>query len=112
MCYMAWLLTVSTYGYANTNHSAPRQCFAHAKDAYAYLIQQEKTSNHTTTVININTASAGELMSLDGVGVKTAEAIVLYREQMGRFSHVDEITNVKGIGKKTLENNRHRLVVE
>ncbi len=53
--------------------------------------------------ININTATPELLEQLPGVGPKTAQRIVEYREAHGRFSSVDELMNVKGIGPKKLE---------
>jgi competence ComEA-like helix-hairpin-helix protein len=53
--------------------------------------------------ININTATAELLEQLPGIGPKTAQRIVEYREAHGRFSSVDELMNVKGIGPKKLE---------
>lgn len=110
------LLTVSLSAKANAantinatpSHTSPL-CFATAKQAYAYLLDQQMSEKNAR--ININTAHASELMTLDGVGVKTAQAIVAYRQQMGKFHSVDELVQVKGIGAKTLEKNRHRLVV-
>jgi comEA protein len=53
--------------------------------------------------VNINTADAELLQTLPGVGPKTAERIIEYRETAGRFRTVDEIQNVKGIGPKRYE---------
>ncbi len=53
--------------------------------------------------ININTADARTLEDLPGVGPALAERIIRYREQNGPFSTVEELTNVSGIGEKTLE---------
>lgn len=52
--------------------------------------------------ININTASASDLVRLPGIGEKRAEDIILYREEHGPFRIVEELTNVSGIGEKTL----------
>lgn len=52
--------------------------------------------------INLNTADAATLMQLDGLGEKTAAAILDYRESHGGFDTVEELQNVKGIGEKKL----------
>ncbi|WP_058829915.1 MULTISPECIES: ComEA family DNA-binding protein [Paenibacillus] len=52
--------------------------------------------------VNINTATAAELMELPGVGAKKAEAILNYRNQHGLFKRVNDLDRVKGIGAKML----------
>ena len=52
--------------------------------------------------ININTASAEELMLLPGIGQELAAGIVAYREKIGCFISIEELTHVKGIGQDTL----------
>lgn len=60
--------------------------------------------------VDINTASAEEIAdALNGIGQAKAEAIVEYREQNGPFQHLDELVNVKGIGMRTVDQNRDRL---
>lgn len=53
--------------------------------------------------INVNTASASELETLDGIGPSKAEAIVKYRETHGPFQSADQLTKVPGIGSKTVD---------
>lgn len=53
--------------------------------------------------ININTANAKELKALDGIGAAKAKAIIKYRKKVGTIKSVDELSNVKGIGKATAE---------
>ena len=62
--------------------------------------------------ININTASADELMDLKGIGEKKAQAIVDFRENNGPFRQPEDIIKVPGIGPKTLEANKDIIVVE
>lgn len=62
--------------------------------------------------ININTAGVPELMTLDGVGRRVAEAIVQYRQQHGPFKRPEEVRRVSGIGAGLWERNRDRIVVE
>lgn len=53
--------------------------------------------------ININTADSTQLQELNGVGPATAEKIIAYRKQNGRFQSIEDIKNVSGIGDKTYE---------
>jgi len=62
--------------------------------------------------ININTATKDQLMRLPGIGESYAERIILYREDYGSYTSVDDLTNVKGIGKKTLERIKPFLTVK
>ena len=52
--------------------------------------------------IDLNTASLEQLMSLPGIGEKTAEAILALREQMGFFRYPEDLLRVKGIGESKL----------
>ena len=62
--------------------------------------------------VNINTADAATLAeNISGIGPKKAQAIVTYRKTNGPFKSVQELTNVKGIGQKTLEKNLKDLLV-
>ncbi len=57
--------------------------------------------------VNINTADAPTIAKeLKGIGEKKAQAIVNYRKQHGPFKTIESLTEVKGIGLKTVEKNR------
>ena len=66
----------------------------------------------STAKININTASVEELVQLDRVGPKYAERIVAYRNENGPFKAPEDIMLVAGIGEKTFEANKDRIVVK
>jgi competence protein ComEA len=61
--------------------------------------------------VNINTATAAELEALSGVGPKTAQTIVEYREANGPFKSIEDIMNVPGIGEGTFEKIRDEITV-
>jgi comEA protein len=54
-----------------------------------------------TEAVNLNTATPAQLASLPGVGSKTAQLIVEYRQKNGGFRKIEELMNVKGIGEKS-----------
>ena len=62
--------------------------------------------------VNVNTATAEELAAnLKGIGPSKAQSIVAYREANGSFGHVDELVNVKGIGIRTIDQNRGLILL-
>ncbi len=66
---------------------------------------------HGAEKVDINTASEAELMKLPGIGHVIAKRIIEYREAQGGFKSIDELTNVKWIGKKRFEMIRDLVTV-
>ena len=62
--------------------------------------------------ININTASIAELDTLPGIGEITAESIIKYRQQYGKFEKIEDIMNVPGIKEGKFEKIKSFITVE
>jgi comEA protein len=63
------------------------------------------------TLVNLNTATATQLQELPGIGAKTAERIIEYRQKKGPFKKIEELMNVKGIGEKSFLKLRPQITV-
>lgn len=74
---------------------------------------QQLGQQQLPATVNINTADAETLQKgLSGIGKGKALAIVAYREANGEFTSVDELIEVKGIGKAILDKNRDKLALQ
>ena len=61
--------------------------------------------------VNINTASAEQISTvMTGIGDNKAKAIVNYRTTNGKFKSINDLENVDGIGSKTVEKNKDRII--
>lgn len=72
-------------------------CFAYIGSAFA--------------AIDLNTATQAQLESVNGIGPVKAKAIIEYRARNAPFKSVDDLANVKGFGKKTVDNVRPEVSV-
>ena len=68
------------------------------EDDVDYILNSESNSK-----VNINTATAEQLETLNGIGESLAAAIIAYREENGNFSSIEDIKNVSGIGDSKFE---------
>jgi competence protein ComEA len=59
--------------------------------------------------VSINSATISDLISLNGIGEKTAQSIIDYRTSVGLFQTIEDLLNVKGIGEKTLAKFKDRV---
>lgn len=94
-----------------TLHAAP----ATVSQPVAVTATQATQGPATTELakIDLNDADALTLQqNLNGIGKAKAEAIVAYREANGPFDSVDELLEIKGIGKALLDRNKDKLIVK
>lgn len=62
--------------------------------------------------LDINTATKEQLLDLPGIGEVTANRILTYRTETGKFSNVDELRAIKGMSKKKIENLRPLITTQ
>ena len=80
------------------------------KDSMYY--PKKGTITLTERSININLAGIQELVMLPGIGEKTAEKILLLRKERGKFTKLNEIMDVKGIGEIKFNKIKKFLYIE
>ena len=61
--------------------------------------------------ININTANISELKQITGIGESTANKIIDYRENVGKFKKIEDIKEVKGIGDAKYESLKNKITI-
>lgn len=69
------------------------------------------TSAAGNGLININTADSTELQKITGIGPVMAGKIITYREENGRFSKIEDLKNVSGIGDKTFAKMKNKVTI-
>lgn len=73
---------------------------------------KDKVSNNEKLMVNINTANESELEKLPGIGPSIAIKIVNYRKENGKFSTIEDIKNVSGIGNSKYNNIKEFIYVK
>ena len=84
----------------------------HANKAAVTTAPNGKPGAAALLKVNINTADAAAIdQAMLNIGASKAAAIVAYRKAHGAFRSIDQLAEVKGIGLKTIEKNRGRIVI-
>ncbi len=75
-----------------------KECNCPVVDNTTCLSSSSKESKNTS-LVNINTATIEDLMSLNGIGENKAKSIIDYRNKNGKYKTIEDIMNVTGIGE-------------
>ena len=96
---------------------------SHQAQASFWEYKKSKTSsfvhaqvNVKKSMVNLNTATLKQLVTLKGIGPKKAQTIIHYRNTKGKFHVIKDLMHVKGIHakflQKLLHNNPKRIIVK
>lgn len=66
----------------------------------------------TGNLVNINTATSEELQQLPGIGPAYADRIIEWREENGKFTSIEQLLEIRGIGERRLENLRPLVTID
>ena len=75
------------------------------------ISEKEGISNNETNLININTATLQELMTIPKIGEAKAQAIINYRNTNGRFKEIEDIKKVSGISESLFEQIKEYITI-
>ena len=117
---------------ANTNNINLSQKLTNERVVYVYSDNEIKKGNNKLTcntlcenniievnncventnkdLININTATLEELLTLPGIGESKAKNIIEYREE-NKFKNIEELMNVNGIGESLFEQIKNKITI-
>lgn len=82
-----------------------------ANGSAAGVLKSSNNGSSQSGKIDINSASKEELKTIPGIGDVTAQKIIEYRENNGRFSSVEDLKKVGRIGEKTLDKMKDKIDV-
>ena len=105
------------YG-ARRSFCSPARSFSAARHCAGCFSKRSRVEEKAATAaeksarVCLNTAAKEELLALPGVGEKTAERILAYRDTYGKFVTVEQLLDVEGIGEGLLEQLRPYVYVE
>ena len=81
-----------------------------------YPVYDTEAATTTTTAfvgkIDLNAATAAQLMQIEGIGDKTAQNIIEYREKIGKYTFLEQLLDVDGVGEKKLNTWKEFLTIE
>ena len=81
------------------------------EDAVSSAASDAQSTSASSGKVNINTADSAQLQTISGIGPSKAQKIIDYRTANGAFKSVEDLTNVSGIGEKTLLSIKDQITV-
>ena len=88
----------------NSNHYLSRPSTSIANSSTS-------SGSNSSSKVRLNSANIEQLMQLNGVGKKKAEAIIEYRNKNGKFNSVDDFMKIKGVGPALFNKNKEKLAL-
>ena len=82
-----------------------------AEPGQSIITSAETEENEKDVKVNINTANKEKLETLPGIGETTAQKIIDYREENGKFKNIEDIQNVSGIGDAKFNSLKDKITV-
>lgn len=82
-------------------------------EKFVEIVGEDTTKSEfgKSKLININKANQTELETLPGIGPSTALKIISYREENGKFSSIEDLKNISGIGESKFENIKNLICI-
>ena len=84
----------------------------HLTDGEEIVVLKKSSGSREQSKININTASEEILCTIDGIGEKTAQNIISYREKSGGFKSEKDLLKVEGMNKSKFEKVKEYITLE
>lgn len=85
---------------------------AEGEELKASVLSPGSAASEQTAKINLNTADSDMLQTIPGIGPSKAQAILDYRETVGKFENIEDIKNISGIGDKTFDKLKEAIDVK
>lgn len=96
----------------DTSRTTEAESESYITTSSGVVVNSEESESIQSSKVNINTATQTQLETLSGIGPSTAAKIIAYREENGKFTKIEDIKNVSGIGESKFEKIKDDIVVK
>lgn len=84
---------------------------AEAAEEETPLLNESSNSDNDDGLLDLNTATEEDLMTLPGIGASKAKKIIAYREEIGKFENIEQIMDITGIKEGVYNNIKNYVIV-